>query len=461
MRKLGWMILLAILVTVIPISANSGPVYWEGYPSSNVLVIEENSPIRVEEENLIFDFSQNEEGYHTLSGRVTATYKMLNPTTEKYLAQMAFPFIGKVNSFLPEEIVLTADGNPLPYEIYLGEVVRDREQFDFANIVQTISSESYQGVNFTNKQKAKLYTITVKPTTEQRINFAIDFDFNHEETKILTAGFNRYERNGEKTRLAAWCYEEEQLEILVLGEDIELRISSYTDGELKEKTDLVTYEIFTEEIEVEQYLLNFIEKRDSGESKKVLPQGQLFNMYANSLDRYLTQNIGLCTAEDLTSEEYIDRIFTLVYQVDFPANGEKEVSIGYKTLGTMDKRETGKPQYSFDYLLNPAGNWAQFNNLNIEIIPPVEAPFLIKSTVEFTLREDGIYTAQLADLPEEDLSFTLYEDEEITPLDKASGAFQRNFGYFTPLIIGAIVLIILSGIVIIAIKYYQRRRGGF
>ena len=127
----------------------------------------------------------------------------------------------------------------------------------------------------------------------------------------------------------------------------------------------------------------------------------------------------------------------------------------------MDKRETGKPQYSFNYLLNPAGNWAHFANLNIEIMPPLEAPYLIRSNVEFTLREDGMYTAQLANLPEEDLSFTLYENEEITPLDKASGAFQRNFGYFTPLIIGAMVILLFVGLVIIAIKYYQRKRGGF
>ena len=184
-------------------------------------------------------------------------------------------------------------------------------------------------------------------------------------------------------------------------------------------------------------------------------------MYAKALNTYLIQNIGFCTVEDLTSEEYLDRIITLVYQVDFPANGGKEVSVGYKTLGTMDKRETGKPQYSFNYLLNPAGNWAHFANLNIEIMPPLEAPYLIRSNVEFTLREDGMYTAQLANLPEEDLSFTLYENEEITPLDKASGAFQRNFGYFTPLIIGAMVILLFVGLVIIAIKYYQRKRGGF
>ncbi len=461
MKKILCFLLLAFLVAIIPISANSGPVYWEGYPSSNILAIEENSPIRVEEENLVFDFSQGEEAFYSVSGKVTATYKMLNPTTEAYSAQMAFPFISQVKSRGLEDIAITVDGNPIPYEIYIGEVVRDREQFNFTNIVHTISSERYQGVNFNTNQKAKLYTINVRPTTEQRINFAIDFDFDHEETKIVTTGFNRYERDGGKMRVAAWCYEEEQLEILVLGEDIELRVNTYSDGELKAKTDLVTYEIFSEEIEVEQYLLNCIEKRVSEESKDILPQGQLFNLYAKALDTYLIQNIGFCTVEDLTSEEYLDRIITLVYQVDFPANGGKEVSVGYKTLGTMDKRETGKPQYSFNYLLNPAGNWAHFANLNIEIMPPLEAPYLIRSNVEFTLREDGMYTAQLADLPEEDLSFTLYEDEEITPLDKASGAFQRNFGYFTPLIIGAMVILLFVGLVIIAIKYYQRKRGGF
>ncbi|HHY05244.1 MAG TPA: hypothetical protein GX534_08680, partial [Thermoanaerobacterales bacterium] len=39
--------------------ANSGPVFWQGYPSSEIMSIENDSPIEVKKENLVFDFSDD------------------------------------------------------------------------------------------------------------------------------------------------------------------------------------------------------------------------------------------------------------------------------------------------------------------------------------------------------------------------------------------------------------------
>ena len=42
-------------------------------------------------------------------------------------------------------------------------------------------------------------------------------------------------RDGNYTRIAAWCYETEVLQVYVLGEDINFNINAYTDGELSKK----------------------------------------------------------------------------------------------------------------------------------------------------------------------------------------------------------------------------------
>lgn len=464
-RKLVWITLLVIMTTVIPISANSGPVYWRGYPSFNILSIEENSTIRVDKENLVFDFSNGQETAHTISGKVTASYEMVNPTNQLITAQMAFPFVGKISSLLPEEIAINVDSQAMPFDLYIGNVVNsngnfqknDEVTYDFANIVSSITSEAYQPENFALNQKGKLYTITVKPTTEQRINFAIDFNLDHEKSKILTNGFNRYERNDDETRIAAWCYTEEQLEILLLGEDIELTINSYSDGELKEKSDLVAYQISTKEVEVKQYLMDFIDNNFQWQGKDMFSENQLFNLYAKVLDKQLTQNMGYCSEDDLMPEEHFDRIFTLVYSVEFPARSKKEVTVSYKAMGTMDKRETVKPQYSFEYLLNPAKNWAQFKDIKIEVIPPQEAPYLIKSNIDFTKENNQFYKATLADLPEEDLFFTLYENEKITIMDKINGTLHRSFGYLYPIILGAIVFLFIGVAILFILKYNLKK----
>ncbi len=441
--------------------ANSGPVFWQGYPSSDIMSIEDNSPIRVENENLVFDFSDSDISSYRVNGKVTATYEMFNPTNDLQSVQMAFPFVGRLDSLLPEDIIITADDSVLTYDLYIGDVVnsygnpsqRDQDvSFDFTNIVSSITESTYKGENFTENEKGKLYIIDVKPTTDQRINFAVDFNFDYENTKILTSGFNRYERNGEKTKVAAWCYEPETLEIYVLGEDIDLEINAYTDGELKEKTDLYTHEISTKEVEVRPYLMKYIKNNTNTKNGDMISDTRLYNLYAKALDEYFTRNMGYNSEHDLISQENYERVLTLVYTVDFPKNSGKEVSVSYRTSGTMDRTETVEPLYSFDYILNAAENWSEFKNLNIKIITPDEAPYIVESNIEWTKEEKNVYTATLEDLPEDDLSFTLYENEKITLLDKVGGSFQNTFGYFAPIVVGVIALIIGIIIVVVANK---------
>ncbi len=442
--------------------ANSGPVFWKGYPSSEIMSIKDNSPIWVKTENLVFDFTnRNDFSDYTISGKVTATYEMVNPTNEPQSVQMAFPFVGELDRLSSNETIITADDCILPFEIYIGDVVdsygnprqvEKEASFEFAGIVSTITNELYQAKNFSENEKGKLYIINVKPTAAQRINLAIDFNFNAEKTKVLTNGFNRYERDDDKTRIAAWCNEPEILEIFVLGEDLDLTINAYTDGELKEKTDLFSCQVSTQEVQLKPYLMEYIKKNTHVKNYSNIFDSQLYNLYAESLDKYFTRNIGYSSEHDLIAQENYKRILTLVYTVKFPPNSEKEISVNYKISGTMDKTKTAKPLYSFDYLLNPAKNWSDFKNLNIKIVTPEEAPYIVESNIELAKEENKVYTATLTDLPENDLAFTLYADKKITVLDMAVGNLRNSFGYFTSLVIYATVLLIIGVIVIVVLK---------
>ncbi len=468
MKKLITVTLFATVILSFSATAftNSGPVFWQGYPSSDILSIEDNSPILVENENLVFDFSEPGSHY-TMSGKVTATYDMLNPTSEQQLVHMAFPFVGTLDSLLQSDIVITADHSLLPYTVYVGDVVDSyghspqedkQESFDFANILKTITDDPYKAEIFTENEKGKLYTIEVKPTTEQNINFAVDFNFDSEKINVLTNGFNRYERDGEKTRIATWCYNPEVLEIFVLGEDIELKINAYTDGELKKKTDLFTYQVSVREVDIKSYLMEFIKGNTRIENHQIISDTQLYNLYAKSLDEQFTRNKGYAYGDDLVTQENYMRILTLVYAVEFQENSTREVSVSYRTAGTMDMTKTANPLYSFDYIFNPAKNWGDFKSLNIEVIAPQEAPYIVESSIEFTKQENNVYTATLAGLPDEDLSFTLYADEKIILADKALGNLQNRFGYFTPFVVGAAVFLVIGAIIVVPVSRRNKNR---
>lgn len=460
MKKLIKSIILtsAILAFSIIVFANSGPIFWQGYPSSDIISIEADSPISVRSEKLVFDFSDYDKRDYSISGKVTATYEMANPTKEMQSVQMAFPFVGTLFNLSPESVIISADDIIIPYDIYFGDIVDLRgnpryeteTSFDFAKIINAIAVKPYKAETFDDAEKGKLYTIQVKPNPNQVISTVVNF--SGAKTKVLTTGFNGYERNGERIKVTALCDKPATLEVFVLGEDIGLLTNTYTAGEPKGETDLTNCQVSTREMEFKAYFVDYIKNHTSAGVRGMASDTQLYNLNAKALDRYFKVNMGYCSEYDLIAQGEYKRIMTLVYTVQFPKNSERKVSVSYKATGTMDKTKTLKPLYTFDYILNPAKNWRDFKNLNIEIITPKEVPYVVKSSVNLIKGKNKIYTAALPTLPAEDLSFTLYADKKITLLDKTVGSLENSFGYFMALVIGVIILLIVIILIVIFIR---------
>ncbi len=465
MKKLIKSIIILIISTYTIVFANSGPVYWQGYPSSDIMTVDKNSPIEVRSENLVFDFSDETMDLFSVKAIVTAEYEMANPANEPQSVQMAFPFVERLDNINYDDIKITADGKELPYEAYIGKAVGNYDNsledtkennFDFDEIVNTISHDIYQANNFAADEIGKLYYIKIKPSTDEGIDFTVDFSYDQEKTNILIKNFNSFSRSDGKVRMASGCFEPQAAEIYVLGEDIDFNISGYTIGSLKEETNLFTYEILEKEVDVKTYLLDYVKSYYLANFKHI-SDIQLYNLYAGALDKYFVNNLGFCSEHDIFAESYNERIITLVYTVEFLPASDKEVNVSYKTNGTIDKRKTSSPLYLFDYILNPAENWNKFNNLTIKIITPPEAPYIVDSSIELNKEENNIYTAALESLPENDLSFTLYSKERITLPDRIEGRINSSFGYFAPIVIGITGIFILIVIASIASKIKKKK----
>jgi hypothetical protein len=463
-------VLICIFLFNIIVYANSAPIYMPDYPSIGIFSVDENTPIEVLKENLLFDFTEEDDNTYSPKAKVSATYEMQNSSNEDISVHMAFPFIEKFSEFSPDDIIITANDEIISYDTYLGETINnsrnpfqepENTDFNIEKIIKSITDKKYTANNFKENETGKLYRFNVS-STDDKINFAVSFDFNHEKTKIILNGFNRFERNDNNIRIASGVREEETMEIYVLGEDISFDAKGFTSGNLEKETDKFECEIITEEIDVETFLKNYADYylNKYAENHEKMTKGriseiQLYNLYAESLDKYLDRNLGVCTKGDIMSETWATRIITLVYSVNFPQNSKKVISVSYKTKGTMDRRETVEPQFTYDYILNPASNWKNFNNLNIKIITPEEAPYIVNSSIGLNKEDNNVYTAYSEELPEEDFTFTLYSKEKITLVDRIEGYLNRTFGYFTPIIIGFVFLIII--IVIFAVVKTRKR----
>lgn len=455
-RKINIITLILLILISNTAIANSGPTYWKGYPTFEVLSIEKNSPITIENEDLVFDFSKKEyleHGNHSISGLVTATYRMSNQSKENQTVQMAFPFVSSLRFFNPYDVAIKVDNQNIPFDIYIGDNPVEYN-LNFDAITKSISRDILNPKNYDLNEAGTLYTYDVRTVGIENLRFVIDFFYDDEKTKIVGKGFNSYGWEDGQARVSAWIRDEETVEVFAIGEDIDLNISAFTDGEHKKPTDKYSYELKKEKLSIEEYLNRSIDNHEySAGYNEFLSKNQLFNFISKRLDELIEKNVFFLMIEDLFALDYEDMIFVILYEVNFPKESEREVSVSYIARGTMDRTSTVDPLYTFEYLLKPAVNWASFKNLNIEIRPPSEYPYIVDKSIQLLRDDDGNYVGAFESLPDKDLSFTLYSKEEVTFIDKVKNK-ANNLTYALPII--NIIGIPLIFVIIVLIKLRKR-----
>ena len=145
----------------------------------------------------------------------------------------------------------------------------------------------------------------------------------------------------------------------------------------------------------------------------------------------------------------------LVYTVQFPAGGTREVVVRYPSFSYSIQEGTTYWRHTFTYLLSPAQYWAHFGTLDVEISAPEEAPYVIDSTLPLEEAGEGRYTAHFDGLPEGELEFTLYREPSITLWDRCN-AFLQDAGYVM-FFLGPVILVV-AVLVIVGVLLRRQRR---
>lgn len=146
----------------------------------------------------------------------------------------------------------------------------------------------------------------------------------------------------------------------------------------------------------------------------------------------------------------------LVYTVEFPAGGSREVSVSYPSLSYSVRDGTTDWTHTFTYLLSPAQHWAHFGTLDVEISTPEEAPYVIDSTLHLEEAGERSYTARFDGLPEGELEFTLYSKPSITLLDRAN-VWVQNIRYALVILWPLLLLIVLIAAIGIFVRRQRKR----
>jgi hypothetical protein len=461
-KTIVMMILMMLQSTVV--FANSAPTYWQGYPYSEVLLVDASSPVSIINETLRFDFNAPAKERHgfTPTAKVTAAYTMKNTSHSDKSVQMAFSLVSSLSEFSVKDLTIESDGNPVSYQIYPAmdeaEQAYDSDQkFHYGGLHISTAELELPGIDL--NQNAKLLRYQIKPVTGEDLRFEVSFKVDPQKTRLIGKNFNMAsytEGKGASIGAGVFGEQEQTVEILVLGEPSTLKTEVLTqDGKEADPSD---FRLEKEEISVAplDYLMDHIRRELGRDIRNAIEDTQLINLYLNRIS-----NDGLVAGYSLLDEvlsvSHADRIITLLYTVEFPADTEKTVRVGYLTNGTMDRRETSMPRYLYTYLLSPAKHWQSFGKLELEIRTPQEAPYLIESTLPLELQEERRYTAVLDGLPEQELQFTLYNKEQVTTLDKVQKSLDGL--RYLPMIISIIWPILLVACLVIFILRRIKKAG--
>ncbi len=465
MKKLLISILTVAFLSImtVPVCANSAPSYWEAYPYSEILAIDKSSPITVNKEYLIYDFSRVEvepENFsRTPTAQVTAEYEMSNPTSQSMSVQMAFPLVSSLAKLDISNIKIKVDDVSIPFEIYpsideVNESGSSENGFRYDGFDISRGEVEYPGPNV--NREGTLYRCSVQTDEEEPLNLEACFNADSQKTRLIGKNFNSVSyTEGESTCLGARFQKDNgrEPEILILGEDSGLTFKVMTEDGKEADPKRYHLKISSDTVDIETYLLHEVDK-SFGDVVEEIDDKQLMSIYMSQIWQQ-GLDTGYTFLEDVLSSIQMERVITLIYEVDFPADSTRIVRVGYQTDGTMDGRETKTPKYSYTYLLSPAKNWAAFGELNIKIITPKEAPFIINSSINFENNGQYLYSATLDGLPDSELDFTLYKNAKVSFLDKAQKSVQSlNYIVFFlwPFIFIAALAIAVIAVIILRLR---------
>lgn len=458
-------VIFSVLLAAVPVgaSANSGPMHWETSPSFSMTPLAD-SPISVSREDLSFSFSKQKshinEGYSP-EARVTASYQMKNPTTKPVKVQMAFPLIASLNDLAQMEgISITAGGSRVPFEVYPGSAMpgagysynyygKDSKlvKTSFPSFSQILSSISDKPAVLEKlKGKGKRYVLSFDKNED--VNMTTTFNTGGKSCGILTTGMNGFSNSGSVVQLYGYWDKDPAvnmtpISVVAFGDSVQpsFSITDHNNKTLASEKP----EVIQSEEDADSY---FKAALSSSTIYRAYPSVKFRSRLVASAENYAEASMsgGNPVFGEGGFSTFLEqqRIIVLAYEVTFPANSEKNIVVSYPMGGVMDVQKTQDPIYSYGYLLNPAKGWAGFQNLNIKVTPPENEPYVVSSSIPLTASKDGVYTAKLSSLPQNDLVFSIYSKSKTEP--RSSSVFSWN----PTVILITVVIIVLIAVMIAA-----------
>ncbi len=408
--------------SVGPVFANSAPQREYGVTASGAIIRHSSSVLQVEKETLTFDVPDFPVGKtENYSSRFTAEYTFVNPSQETVHTSMAFP-TGQLPYYMNDTFdytpTITFDGKPVDAKI---RHTYGAWESDYDVQAVKLYDDWYTDDFFNPDLPVYEYELSLDNVTETlKCKCALPADYSK----------SRFIGNKEGGELVEYLYNDDNAaKFYVLGEDCaqSMQWAVYKPTQvgavsLDKKTDLQVNLNKTAEMTLKDLTLTYLE-----ENTRVSPM----DAYNAVVDGFYKQS---AFADWAQSNKFYDSEFLTwyTYDVEF-APGQRAVNTVSASLFPDVNNRDDPVICEYNYYLSPAGEWASFGELTINI----NTPYILQEQDGFTKTESG-YTARYDSLPEGELRFELSTIE---------GAYERTATLGGVILIGIIIWFLITAMV--------------
>lgn len=459
----------------LQVSANSMPAYWEAVALEGVTFYEENCPIEVKSERLIFnikDFLKEDyrsiEAFQKYGSTVSAEYTFYNPTNTDITAKLMFPMGQLPDNALYIEMEdniwqydldkysIWADDKVVEKDVrhmYMGE----NAVFDAKKALGEIKNDYVGDDFFSPDLPVTQYTYKVENLNEDEWYY-LDADMavpdEQENTRYLFPHINVLGTRNGKRYVNDTLFSDESYIIYVFGEnkepviDVELREyeeTEKTEGRLViDETQSMTFAEFVQLQNDERYQISEID---------------WYNIAVTLMNKNVAGEDLIQGSEYMSQDLYTRLIRWYEYEVSISAKETITNTVTAPIYPAYDQVEAPN-RYKYIYYLSPAKEWRKFGDFTVEIHSPF---YLNTSNIgEFEKTAEG-YRYERDGLPDSELEFVMSKtsdpDNERIPFDIGEFfywmiTFISIFILDIPLIPGVVII----GVIIYIIKRKRRKK---
>lgn len=382
-------------------AANSAMPYWEGTTSSGSFIQDCDCPVKVEKETLTFDIGEfpekyygedNKDKFSAYSAKVTAEYELYNPEDYEISVHLAFPFGNSPSYAYAINTETAADSDK--YEVKVDGQAIERtlrhtyspydysyEKSDVKKLRDGFKEHAYFSPDDTVTKYTVKFDLQENGTKAQVVydykNFSLFYGFGTDKVTDVRRIYEKYAE--------CYLYKDNVYEFYLVG-------ASTADGLNFKFTDAngnPVYNVYTnitvKEMTFKDFALTY---KTEGVSET-----DWYNAVLESIDNWGYINV----------KYYLMRWYE--YSVTIAPKGRAVNSVTAPLYPSIDDR---RDTYGYNYLLSPAKDWAEFDELEVIINTPY---YLSNCSLGEPVKAENCYKYISYGLPEGELTFNLSESE--------------------------------------------------